>query len=751
KGSDLLLKNMKTGSLMSIGNVSQYKFNKKGSLLAYIVDADSKDGNGVYLMDLASGKVTSLDTDSCTYSQLTWDDEILYPSENQQKGSSLAVLAGNKLDSLTQIENKLFVFTGLSSANPMTFTYNPGEESGFPKAYVLSEKGGISFSLDNKRIVVSLKEQEAVQKISRDTVANVDIWHWDDETIQSVQMARDSRIKRSSYKGVLDLKTKKFVQLSSDNMRSVMINRNADRMIGADPKPYIADSNWGGGQSDYYLIDAKTGDKTLIEKKIGRNMGLSPDGSYFLYFKEGHFFAYNMLTKKSVNISKSVDVSFIDINEDHPFENPSYGLAAWSADKKTVFLNHLFDIWAVSLDGSGGYNLTGKHGTENDIRFRITRTGQDPYINIAEDIYLSAYGEWTKKSGYFLLRDGKSPKNLIYGDASYGRISKAYSADRFMFTKQTFVEFPDYYTVDKTFKKPVKQTDANPQQSDYRWGKRILIDFTNKKGDKLQATLTLPAGYEEGKKYPMIVYFYEKMSNNHHKYSMPRYDDRPHFSTYASDGYMILMPDIVYDEGQPGWCALDCVTSATNKVVEMGYADPERLAMQGHSWGGYQSSFILTQTDMFACVVTGAPVTNLTSMYNILYKNSGTNNHGIFELGQVRMGKGMFDDMQNYISQSPVHNAPGINTPFMILHGTVDGAVDWNQGLEFYNAARRLGKKVILLSYPDENHHLANKNNQIDFQKRMKQYFDHYLKDAAEPYWLKQGVSYKDKLYNKNK
>ncbi|PKP32858.1 MAG: hypothetical protein CVU00_11280 [Bacteroidetes bacterium HGW-Bacteroidetes-17] len=185
--------------------------------------------------------------------------------------------------------------------------------------------------------------------------------------------------------------------------------------------------------------------------------------------------------------------------------------------------------------------------------------------------------------------------------------------------------------------------------------------------------------------------------------------------------------------------------------MELGYADPDHIGMQGHSWGGYQSSFILTQTDMFACTVTGAPVTNLTSMYNILYKNSGTNNQGIFELGQVRMGKGMFDDMQNYIDQSPVHNAPGIKTPFMILHGTIDGAVDWNQGLEFYNAARRLGKNVILLSYPDENHHLANKSNQIDFQIRMKQYFDHYLKGTEAPEWMEKGIKQKDKLYNKAK
>lgn len=760
-GTDMLIRDLESGSLMNIGNVSQYKFNRRGSHLAYIIDAEDKEGNGLYIMDLIESTVIPLDTDSATYSRLTWDDEMLYRSEWSEKGTALAVLKGNKPDTLEERINCLLVFEDINIPDPEVITYDPASDESFPGDYVLSEKGRLAFSLDNRRMILAIREQEKVEKMSRDTIPNVDVWHWDDEQIQSVQMVRNRREQMSTYSALLHLDDMSFVQIESDDMRSSMQNRNADRIIGSDPKPYIADTNWGGAQSDYYLVNQVTGNKTLIEKKIGRSMGLSPDGSYFLYFKNGHFFAYDLENKKLTNITAGVEVSFIDEEEDHPYENPSYGLAGWSSDRETVFLNHRYDLWAVALDGSASYNLTGNYGTGNDIRFRINRPGrsffrmmtggadEDPYIDLEKDNYLTAYGEWTKKSGFFLLNDGKVPDKLIFDDASFGSLTKAKKADRFIFTRQTFVDYPDYYTVDSRFRKPEKLTDANPQQEEYAWGRRVLIDFENKHGDRLQATLTLPAGYEKGRKYPMLVYFYEKMSNRHHNYSMPAYDDRPHMSTYASNGYLVLMPDIIYYEGQPGWNALDCVTAATQKVIDEGYADPDHIGLQGHSWGGYQSSFILTQTDMFACVVTGAPVTNLTSMYNILYKNSGTNNHGIFELGQVRMGKGMFDDMENYIAQSPVHNAPGISSPFMILHGTVDGAVDWNQGLEFYNAARRLGKKVILLSYPEENHHLANKNNQVDFQKRMKQFFDHYLKDVEAPEWMKKGIPFKDKEYNK--
>jgi dipeptidyl aminopeptidase/acylaminoacyl peptidase len=285
-------------------------------------------------------------------------------------------------------------------------------------------------------------------------------------------------------------------------------------------------------------------------------------------------------------------------------------------------------------------------------------------------------------------------------------------------------------------------TDANPQLGDYAWGSKKLIDYTNSKGRKMQATLTLPAGYEPGKKYPMLVYIYEIMSNTHHQFSMPTYDDRPHMSTYASDGYLVLQPDIVYEIGKPGSSAVDCVTAAVKKVIELGYADPAHIGLQGHSWGGYESSFIVTQTSMFAAVVTGAPLTNLTSMYNILYKQNGAWNGGILETSQGRMGANVtpWNAPALYESQSAVFSVAKITTPFMILQGTADGAVDWNQGLEFYTAARKMGKNVIFLSYPNEPHHLAIKANQIDFLTRMKQYFDHYLKGGPEMEWMKDGL-----------
>jgi dipeptidyl aminopeptidase/acylaminoacyl peptidase len=514
------------------------------------------------------------------------------------------------------------------------------------------------------------------------------------------------------------------------------------------------DRDHENNRDDAYRIDPTSGEMTLISEALINSMGISPDSRWFLFWQNQQVLAFNLESGNTVNLTEVAGgINFENKEFDRPVEKSTYGVGGWSEDGEFVFLNHKFDVWQIPLNGGDAVNLTGGMGDREEIRFRIMDL--DPEgdgVETGESIYLTAYGEWTKKSGYFRADPGRDPQELLFGDAMYGTagfrgsgIRKAKDADRVLFTRQTFVEFPDYWVSDLRFRNPVRVTEANPQQEEFLWGRRVLVDYTDDRGNKLQATLTLPAGYEEGRQYPMIVYFYEKMSQRHHEYSRPTYDDRPHMSTYASNGYLVLMPDIVFDMGYPGSSALDDVVSAAEATIDQGYADPGKICLQGHSWGGYGTSFIVTQTDMFACVVTGAPLTNLVSMHNILYKQSGSPNANLIEWGQGRMDTTPFHDLERYVAESPIHNVQGISTPFLILHGTSDGAVDWNQGLEYYIAARRMGKEVILLSYPGEPHHLGRKENQIDFQIRMRQYFDHYLKGDPAPTWMTDGVSFLDK------
>jgi dipeptidyl aminopeptidase/acylaminoacyl peptidase len=362
---------------------------------------------------------------------------------------------------------------------------------------------------------------------------------------------------------------------------------------------------------------------------------------------------------------------------------------------------------------------------------------------MTKPITMSAYGTRSKKYGYWQVTPGAAPQPIVWEDRNFGGISKAAKADRMLYTQQTFNEYPDVWVTNTTFGDRKKLTDANPIVSEYAWSAgKVLIDYTNAKGQKLQGTLALPAGYEPGKKYPMLVSFYEIVSNTHHNFSQPGYSNSPQLSTYNSNGYLTFQPDMVYEIGRPGTSALDNMTAAVKKVIELGYADPKRIGLHGHSWSGYQSAFILTQTNLFAAVVSGAPPTNLISFYNTLYKSSGTVQQGITTVGQVRMGKNVtpFNNTKLYIEQSPIFHVDKIQTPFMILHGMEDGAVDYTEGLQFFNAARAAGKQGILLSYPGEAHNLTNRDNQKDFTIRMKQFFDHYLKGEVAPQWLREGL-----------
>lgn len=752
QGADLILRDLQSGEVRNIGNVNLYEFSDDSRFLAYTVDAAEKQGNGLYLVDLGTGGTQALSSGSKDYDQLAWRTDA----------SDLSVLRGEKDEKRTQKDNALLVWRGVGSTHVQHVQLDPATLGGFPSGMVISEFNAPRFSRDGSVIYFGIKEQDAERPKSEEPAANVDVWHYLDPEPQSVQIVQLAQNRRATWSAVYHFGPQKFVQLADSAMRSVTPTPNAKWGIGRLDAPYRGEVNWGASRSDYYRVNLLTGERTLIARGLSRTMGTSPDSRWFLFLENGKVYAFNLETAQRIQVDASAKRSFVDVDDDHPYEVPTYGVAGWSKDGKWVLLNDRFDIWQLSLDGKTAINLTGGVGEAQQIRFRLQRldlqrTGggfpggfgfaassdRDQGVDLSKPLLYSAYGEWTKKSGYFQGMAGKAPAPLLFADKSIGGLQKAQKADRVIFTQQSFAEFPDWWTSSSSsLASPVKVTNANPQLSEYAWGSKVLVDYTNSKGVRLQGTLTLPANYEPGKKYPMIVYFYEKMSNTHHSFSMPVYDDRPHISTYASNGYLVFQPDVVYEIGRPGSSAVDCVTSAVKKVIELGYADPRHIGLQGHSWGGYQSSYIVTQTDMFAAVVTGAPPTNLVSFYDQLYKQTGTVQQGIMEVGQVRMGADStpWTAKALYESQSPVHNVQNIKTPFLILHGTADGAVDWVQGLEYFNAARRNGKNVILLSYPDEPHHLAKKENQKDFQVRMKQYFDHYLKGTPAADWMVHGV-----------
>jgi dienelactone hydrolase len=529
--------------------------------------------------------------------------------------------------------------------------------------------------------------------------------------------------------------------------------------IGRNDSPYRGEIAWGASRADIYKVDVSSGARTLIDKAVSRAYGTSPDSKWYLYAKGKLARVVNLETATAVTLDASGTPtrSYINEDDDHDYDLPLWGVGGWTRDGKSVLLYDKFDIWSVPLDGSRATNITRGVGRSQSITFRITRFGggggggrgggagaaDSAGIDMTKEMTLAATGRLSKRVGYWKVTPGQVPQEVIWTDKNIGGIIKAADADRMLFTQQSVDEFPDVWVTNTSFASPRKMTDVNPILKEYAWSAgRVLIDYTNSKGQKLQGTLMLPAGYEPGKRYPMLVEFYELRSQNHFNFSQPGYSNSPQLSTYASNGYLVFEPDVVYEIGKPGSSAVDCITAAVKKVIELGYADPKKIGLHGHSWSGYQSSYIVTQTDMFAAVVTGAPPTNLLSFYNELYKSSGTVQQGITTVGQVRMGRDVtpFNNTKLYIDQSPIFHVDKIRTPFMILHGMEDGAVDYVEGLQFFNAARAAGKQVILLSYPGEAHNLTNRDNQKDFTIRMKQYFDTYLMDKPMPKWMAEGL-----------
>jgi dipeptidyl aminopeptidase/acylaminoacyl peptidase len=430
-------------------------------------------------------------------------------------------------------------------------------------------------------------------------------------------------------------------------------------------------------------------------------------------------------------------------------------------------LYDLWDIWKVPVNPASGpaVNLTGD-GKRNQIRYRQIYQWADEDdeadeggggrggrgggrgggggargIDLSKPLYIGTYGEWTKKEGVSKIEAGQAgAKPLFFEDARFG-ITKAANADVFAFTRQTFTEYPDWHVFNPGFTSSYRITDVNPQIKELAMSSGTrLVDYKSDKGDRLQAALYLPANYEPGKKYPMLVTIYEKRSQGKNGFVNPSETQTPNARMYTSRGYVVLDPDIVYRVNDPGMSAVWCVIPAVKAAIATGIVDEKNVGLWGHSWGGYQTAFLVTQTNVFKAAVAGAALTDMVSMYNSVYWNTGGANQAIFESSQGRFKGNVADNYEAYIRNSPVFHAQKVTTPLMLLHNDKDGAVDFNQGITYFNALRQLGKEVIMLEYVGENHGVSRPVNQRDYAQRMTEWFDHYLMGKPAPEWMKNGI-----------
>lgn len=766
--ADLLLYELAAGTTMNIGNVGEFAFDKSGSFLAYTIDARDRIGNGLQLRDTRSDVVKALDSEAALYRRLAWVDS----------GFALAVLRG-VIDSVKKdTAYMVLAYTGVGSTSQKRMMFDAASRADFPAGMRVSPDRTPHIAEDVSAVFFGIREAKKPETTvagrdsaggSRSVVQagapgaggtlnqprtdpddenpSLIVWHAKDPRLQSQQLVQERNDRSFSSLSAWRLQENRFIRVADDTVRVVTVLPKARYATGVDNQPYQQQASYNGRNfADVYVTDLRAGTRRrVLEKHLSPQTYPSPDGTKLLYWgHDGHWYVLDLATGTSRNVTQGVPVSFVNAESDlnNLYPPPNFlGTLGWSADNQFVLLNDGWDAWKVPVRGGAAVNLT-RDGRTTKTRYRRQRLDpQEKGIDLAKPLYFATYGEWTKREGLVRVdaaRGGATP--LITGDARFS-FGKAQAADVFIFTRQTAVDFPDYWVTDASFRTPRRLTDANPQQKEYAWTSGVrLVNYVSDKGDSLQGALYLPADYQPGRTYPLLVTIYERRSQLAHVYTTPSETSTPNRSLYTSRGYAVLDPDIVYKVNDPGMSAVWAVIPAVKAAIATGVVDSTKVGLWGHSWGGYQTSFLVTQTKLFRAAVAGAPLTDLVSMYSSIYWNTGGTNQAIFESSQGRFRGNFIDNYDDYIRNSPVFHAKQVETPLIIMHNDKDGAVDFNQGITYYNTLRQLDKDVILLEYVGENHGLQRPANQKDYAQRMGEWFDHHLRGMPAPEWITKGV-----------
>ncbi len=722
-------------------NIDEYTISKNGKLIGFTSSVkDSVDSIVVKYFNTKSQKYKELFKSEGYGKKLTIDEQ----------GNQLSFLYSN--DS-TKIKTFSLKYNKVGRNKIRTVCDTLTEQ--IPKNWSVSEFGKIYFSKNGDNLYFGVAHrpiQEPEDTLLTNEKVKVNVWNWKDPFLQTQQLHDLQKEKKRSYLAVYLIKNKKVVQLTDKDMPEIKLiqNGNGNIAMGVSDVPYRQLISWDSEYKDVYLVGVESGRRKLIVKKNHYGRGMSPNGKYIYWFcdEDSSWYTYSTRNKRVKSITKNINTKFYDELNDRPRQPEPYGIAGWTNNDEYILIYDRYNIWMVDPnDKKTAVNLTERGNTQKEIRFRYVKLDkEEKNIDLNAKLLLNAFNEKTKQNGFYslIINEKNSLEKLVMGDFLFRTPQKAKNSNKLIWQRGTYQKYPELQISDLKFNNNRVLSLTNPQQEKYIWGTVELMDWTNLEGEKLQGLLYKPENFDSTKKYPMIVYFYERYSDNIHYH----YSPSPSHSTiskimYPSNGYLVFIPDITYKIGHPGQSAYNCIVSGVSHLLdEYSFIDKKKIGIQGQSWGGYQVAQLITKTNIFSAAMAGAPVSNMTSAYGGIRWGSGLNRMMQYEKGQSRIGATLWEKPLLYLENSPLFQANEVSTPLLIMHNTSDGAVPWYQGIEFFVALRRLQKPVWMLSYVGDLHNLKSENwgNRVDLSIRMRQFFDHYLKDAGIPVWMDKGI-----------
>jgi fermentation-respiration switch protein FrsA (DUF1100 family) len=765
--------NLKTGVVRQIKGVVHYAFSGDGNTLVTLTDAhqliiERLDGSGTetiasvsefYVNPTSTGMVYTIAKERASlhycpfdgnrehFQRLVTDGEATF--ENvvwQRKGASFAFVQhykdtldirnGKNLYLYRLVENKLYSF----DANAVsTIAKDSIIESPIWTRFTISD--------DGQRVFFYLTE--ASVKSTEKPI--VQVWNGNDAWPYP-QVQQTGRFDKASKCAVWWPDSGRFLQITSAEQPKLMLSGDQQYAVTYNPMGNIPQFGYNDS-ADFYITDLNTGQRTnFLTNQLCdlSEVTASYGGKYIAYFKNKKWWVYDIAHQKHINICTNITEPLLDEKRDYSGPKPAFGIAGWTQEDKEVLLYDEYDLWSVSLTDLKAKRLT--KGREQGISFRLVfplgevklAMNFDGFtfrkLDLNNTLYLQAFEKETKRSGFYVWHGAEKP--IVFKDKSITQFGYTTTSDTYYYAEQDFDAPPAIMAIGKFKNKVAVVVQSNPHHANYHWGKSQLIRYTNSKNQSLQGVLYYPANYDSTKKYPMVVYIYEKLSQHLHTYVNPTLHNNIGINTsnLNAQGYLVLHPDISYAMDDVGISATDCVVSATKAVIAMGIAQADKIALTGHSFGGYEADFIATQTDIFATIISGAGSSDLVNTYLSIGWNTGKPEAWRFEDHQYRMERPMYANMEGFLRNSPVMQASKITTPMLIWTGEQDRQVHYYQSIEFYNALRRLGKKTIMLVYPNNGHILTESDSREDFTHRFEQWLATYLKNTSAPEWIAKGM-----------